>query len=298
MTRVAALVLSHNDEATIGAAVTSILRSARREELVGLFVADDGSRDNTVAAAKRSAGAFPIEIIAAPSNVGQWPNLNRALEHLNERADWILLLHADDLVLEGWLESMFERIDRCADNVASISSSWDMLYGEQVDPTGENHHDPVRIIAGSTEAVHDTLLRGCWWKISGAAIRLRAFGDIGPFDATVPHCGDWDWLMRGLARGWSFEYLPRVYLRYRQHAKTVSSASFREDVEITDAMTMADRFGRTLSSSDVIRFHAKRGYFVMRRLGRAVLRRDLHRIAVSFRTWRMLGRHLVKQLAS
>ena len=298
MIRSAALILSHNDAPTVGEAIVSMVQQSRVRDLRAIVLADDASTDDTAERAVRAAGDLPLTVLRAERNLGQWNNLNRALRYLSERADWVLLLHADDVVLPGWLDALLERVEGCADDVASISSSWDLLHGGHIQRTGERHEDPVRRIAGSPAAVHDTLLSGCWWKISGAALRMRAFHEVGPFDQAVPYCGDWDWLLRALDQGWTFEYLPRVYMHYRQHGTTVSATSLRDDIEIADAITVVDRYGQTLSRTELVAFHARRAWFVARRMGRGLLRRDVRRVATSLRTWRMLGRHLVRRLAS
>lgn len=298
MKRVAALILSHNDAATVAEAVSSIRQQPRAAVLSEVVLADDASRDDTVSRARAAGASLPLQVWAAERNLGQWPNLNRALEQLTGSADWVLILHADDVVVDGWLDAMLDRIGQCGDDVASICCSWDMRYGDRVEQTGERHDDAVRLIAAGVPAVHDTLLSGCWWKISGAALRLEAFRAVGPFDASVPHCGDWDWSLRALSRGWSFEYVPRVYVHYRQHAGTISTASLREDVEIADALTVVDRFGDTLNRRELIRFHGRRGYHTLRRTARGVLRLDARRVLISLRTWTRLGVHLARQLAS
>ena len=298
MTRVAALVLSHDDAATVGEAVASIALQTPASALSALVLADDASRDDTIQRARAAAGSIDVTVLAADRNLGQWPNLNRALGELESTAEWVLILHADDVVTEGWLAALLERIGKCSDDVASICCSWDMLHADRLEQSGERHHDEVRVIPAGVPAVHDTLLSGCWWKISGAALRLAAFRAVGPFDASIPHCGDWEWSLRALARGWSFEYLPRVYVHYRQHGETISTASLRDDIEIADALTVVDRFGDTLSRAELARFHARRGYHAMRRMARGIMRRDLRRVLVSVRTCARLSGHLARQLVN
>ena len=297
MARIAALVLSYNDAATIGAAVSSIV-SQGHGRLTELVLADDASTDNSVDLARAAAGSLPFNVLRRETNAGERRNLNRSLAHLTSAADWVVLLHADDVVMDGWLDAIVERICRCPPNVASICCSWDMMLDGRITETGEASGDVVRTIAGTDRAVHDTLLNGCWWKLSGAALNLRAFEAVGEFDPDMPQCGDWDWLLRALSRGWSFEYLPRSYIQYRQHARSVSSKSLRADVDIAEAMILVERFGSVLNKLELVRFHARRGYYVLRRMGRGVLGRDVKRVGTSLRTWRMLTRHLAKQLAN
>jgi glycosyltransferase involved in cell wall biosynthesis len=292
------LVPAYNDARTVAATMHSIAKQVGTSQLTVVVLADDASRDDTVAIARAAAGALPLQVWAAAQNLGPWQNLNRALRDLGAVCEWALVLHADDLAMDGWIAALLDRIGHCSDNVASISTSWDMLYGERVHESGERHTDDVRLIPGSAQAVRDTLLQGCWWKISGAAIRLRAFEEVGDFDATVPQCADWDWTMRALAQGWSFEYIPRVHTIYRQHAATLSTAALRGDVDILDALTMFDRFGHTLGKAESVRYHARRGGFALRRMVRGVLQRDVRRVGTSLRTMATLSRHLAKRLAA
>jgi hypothetical protein len=104
--------------------------------------------------------------------------------------------------------------------------------------------------------------------------------------------------MRALERGWSFEYIPRVHTIYRQHAATMSTAALRTDVDILDALTMLDRFGYTLGKRELLRYHARRGKYALRRLVRGALQADGSRVATSLRTMSALSRHLIKRLAA
>ena len=298
--RVAVLVLSCNDARTVGQTIRSVVEQPRALELSVFVLADDASSDDTLLRARAAAGgAIRLTIQTATSNQGQWPNLNRALRQLADTCDWALILHADDVAGADWLDAQLARIESCNDDVASISTSWDMLYdGDRVEATGERAADAVRLIRGGAAAVHDTLLNGCWWKISGAAVRLRAFLEVGDFDARVPHSADWDWTLRALSRGWSFEYIPRVHTLYRQHAGTISTASLRNDVDILDALTMLDRFGHTLQKREVVGYHMRRGRYALRRLGRGLLHGDRRRVTTSLQTFSVVGRHLLRRLAA
>jgi glycosyltransferase involved in cell wall biosynthesis len=299
MPSVVALVLSYNDSATIAQTIASILNQPRVQELKAVLLADDASRDDTVQRARRAAAdLMPLEVLPRSRNLGPWPNLNQSLHHAGKLADWTLLLHADDVANEGWLDALLTRIASCADDVATISTSWDMLRGSEILRTGERSPDDVRIVRGSPAAVHDTLIKGCWWKISGAAFRTRAFVDIGDFDESVPQCADWDWSMRALDRGWSIEYIPRPLTLYRQHDATMSTSAFRNDVDIRDAIRMLDRFGHTLRKRELVTFYMERSKFALRRMGRGLTKGDARRVGVSVRTIMMLAGHLAKRLAS
>jgi GT2 family glycosyltransferase len=296
LSRIGVLLVSYNNSATIAEAVTSIVGQDGIDDVSALVLADDASQDDSIRWARDAAAGRALQVLSSTSNQGAWGNLNRGLQYMSGIVDWTVLLHADDIALGGWLEALIERIERCPDDVASITTSWDMLYEGSVHQTGERHTDAVRLISGSQAAVQDTLLRGCWWKLSGAAIRGRAFQQVGEFDATVAQCADWDWTMRALARGWSFEYLPRVYTLYRQHADNLSTSALRLDLDIRDALAMLERYGQPLRGYERAGFYVKRAGYALRRMARGALRADMRRVRVSLQTLALISRHFIRQL--
>lgn len=296
--RIAIIITSYNDAATIAETVASIGAQRGIERIMELALFDDASRDDSVATARAAWPAdVPLLVIDTPANLGPWPNLNRALQYGATIADWIIVMHADDSVEPGWLDALITRIDACPEDVASMSSSWNMLHADGTRVPGEDSSTPYHRIEGSTEALTDTVMKGCWWKLSGAAIRGRAFQDIGDFDGVYAQCGDWEWLLRALAKGWAIEYIPRSYLNYRQHGATMSTRALRDDVEITDALRVLDRYAGSLSRGARFRFLAQRAGFLVRRFGRGVLNRDTQRMASALRTStrvaRSFGRHVL-----
>src|SRR5439155_4241151 len=96
-----------------------------------------------------------------------------------------------------------------------------------------------------------TLMRGCWWHVSGCAIRIEAFENIGGFDANMPQLGDWEWLLRCLAAGWSVEYVPTTLIRYRQTPASVSSVSFRVDRDIRESLSIISRYSHLLTAPEL-----------------------------------------------
>ena len=167
----------------------------------------------------------------------------------------------------------------CADDVATICSSYDTWHPEsdQIHAGEEFPDKPSVLVKGTRAAVLDTLNRGCWWHISGCAIRIRAFHQIGEFEATLPQTGDWEWLLRCLDKGFSVLYLPRSTMRYRQHGKSVSSISFRRGRDIREQLWMLTSYRDRgyLSSVEYRRKVLGLMYQVARRTLVRAVRRDL-----------------------
>jgi GT2 family glycosyltransferase len=210
--------------------------------------------------------------VQPPHNVGQFGNVNHALVQVFDVHDWILFLHDDDLARFDWIARMTERIRLCAPTVGSICSSWDVLYDGTIAETGED--DPLRtveLVDASPANVRSTLLRGCWWHFSGAAVRVQALKSVGLFDGALPQCADWDWILRCLSSGWDIEYIPRALIRYRQHSMSVSSRSFNGHRDLVENLILTNRYREVLQRSDIWTIHRRLGTFAGRRAVRAAL---------------------------
>lgn len=112
---VAVIIAAYNSEASIGAAIRSALS---QNETAEVCVIDDGSRDDTLAAARAAAGNDERFIaLAMERNSGPAAARNRAIAAT--KAPWIAVLDADDFLLEG----RFRRLLRWADNADFLADS-------------------------------------------------------------------------------------------------------------------------------------------------------------------------------
>jgi len=298
--RIVIVIPTYNSRATVGDTLESLAAQGESVRCVaGVYVADDCSSDGTVATLRPAwTLPTPLEIIEGDRNLGERGNVNRAVRRFRQLADWMLVLHSDDVAKVNWLELMLERIRQCEARVASICASWDNWMPDGTVLSGEDDlQRPVEVIRGDAVCVRRTLERGCWWHISGCAIRLEAFDDIGGFDPRLAQLGDWDWLLRCLARGWSVEYIPRTLIKYRLHEASVSSLSFREDRDIRESLEIIGRYVTLLGAGRLLHLHGRRMGSCARRLVRALLRRDLARAARVVKTWWLVLASLVRTVA-
>jgi GT2 family glycosyltransferase len=243
------------------------------------YLADDGSTDATVDVARAAWTAREeLRVLASDRNVGQWPNVNRAMRRLHaDGCDWVLLLHADDVAKPDWLALCLAEIAHAGPDVASVCCSWDVWRGPATTPGEDDMSEPRRLISGTHISVGDSLLAGCWWHISGCAIRLEAFDAIGAFDPAAYYGADWDWLLRCLSLGWSIAYVPRSLIRYRIHTESVAAHSFEYDLDIRESLQLLRRYGQVLTRRQRVGFHLRRLEFVSRRAGRAAVQRRFGR---------------------
>lgn len=284
--RVGILIPVFNGAATIAETLESLQRQDELGELTGLYVADNASTDDTVRIARSVwTSNPPLTILSRRQNEDQWPNVNGAFRELSDRLDWVLILHADDLAKPTWLGVMMERIQTCPDRVSTICCSWDDFFPDGTIRTGENDPArPDRIVHGHQAAIRHTLLAGCWWHITGCAIRMQAFDDVGEFNVELKQQGDWEWLLRCFERSWDAEYIAQALILYRQHASSISTASFRENRDINDSLKIVALYGDALSFRERLRFHGRLLSFCTQRVGRALTSANFAQARCTLRT--------------
>ena len=282
--RIVILIPTYNNVATILKTLESLVSQGNSlSQIETVYIADDCSTDNTILVAKSYwKSSTPLIVFKNEKNLGQWTNVNHAFDSLPNNIDWILILHSDDIAKENWLNSIIQRINNCPENVASICSSWDNLHSNGLITVGED--DPnkaIQLIIGHKNSVKDTLLKGCWWHISGCAIKLETFKFIGAFNADFPQVSDWEFLLRLLDSGRSVEYIPRTLILYRQHQLSVSSASFKKNKDIFERLHILQNYILLLSLDEIFKLHIKNELFTIRRILKSCIKGDLIRLTSS-----------------
>jgi len=273
MKSTAILIPSYNSSGTLRETLESLLRQETLASVCAVYLADDGSSDDSIALARSIWNGPPLRIIARPQNVGQWPNVNAAIREMGKEADWICILHADDMAKPTWLTELFACIESADDRVGSICSSWDNLeHDGSISPGETNLSRGIETITGTDQSVRDTLLRGCWWHISGCAIRTAAFVDTGDFSDRYPYMADWEWLLRSLARGWEVLYIPQSLIVYRLQGASVSGKAFRAHLDISESLDVFQKHIRYLSVRDLLGLHLIRAVALLKRLATSVIR--------------------------
>jgi GT2 family glycosyltransferase len=269
----AVVIPAFNATATIVETLRALQACPGVEKLGGVFVCDDASTDNTDELAAGSwTGTPKLTILQNRQRLGQHNTVNAAFERLRGDYEWIFILHADDVVKENWLDLYFQRMRATESRVASICSSYDCWYPatNKIDRGQDDFDRDLEIIRGTRESVRDTLKTGCWWHISGCAIRLERFFEIGGFRPHLDYMADFDWLLRCLKLGYDIEYIPRTTMLYRMHSATVSSNSLRGGLDLIEWLEILRSYcdGNYLTKREFRAVRAKALYTALKRLGR------------------------------
>jgi glycosyltransferase involved in cell wall biosynthesis len=222
-----------------------------------VILTDDCSKDRTIEVARRAwKGPIPLEVFDAPQNRGERKNMNEAVARLPEHIEWFLIMHADDLAKPEWLEVLLSRIVVADEKIGTICSSWDFLHEDGRVVPGENLQPPIPVrVRGDKANVADTIWRGCWWHISGCAVRVKTYKEIGRFPLGLPMKGDWDFLLRLLGCGWDVECVPSSLIIYRANPTGISSVSFRRHHDVLETLIVAQRHHEVISLGSVVAYH-------------------------------------------
>lgn len=299
MTKIAILIPTFNSANTISETLKSIERQGDAlERITAIYIADDCSQDGTIEVAKATwKREVPLIVLPGVRNMGERANVNRVMAQIQERVDWVFILHSDDIAKDNWLEIMITQLYVWGEKVASICSSWDTLLPDgSIIPGQDEPFRDVEVISGGPNSVRSTLLKGCWWHISGCAIRMEAFKAVGKFAPNMSQLGDWDWLLRCLERRRAIVYVPRTLILYRQHPESVSTHSFQRNRDIHESLQIVYRYAYLLSWNELTRFHARRASWTIRRLGRAMLKGNVEGVPVAVGTMTAILRSYVRCL--
>jgi glycosyltransferase involved in cell wall biosynthesis len=91
--KISILIPTFNSAATIAPTRESIQNQLSiQSKISAVYLADDCSKDETIAIAQTTwRSQVPLLVIPRDSNLGQWPNVNTAIDLLATTSDWILI---------------------------------------------------------------------------------------------------------------------------------------------------------------------------------------------------------------
>jgi GT2 family glycosyltransferase len=207
----------------LAAALASVLAAA--DDGTDVTLLDDGSPDDGVAAAARSAGSR-VEYVRLPQNLGVAGAFQECVRR--SRGTYTAIMGSDDL-MEPWyvaeLRALADRFDEPAmltPTVVVIDES-----GATVRPPADRvkswlapHSDEPRLLAGDPAAA--TLLTGNWLYFPAMAWRTDVLRRHG-FRQDMHTALDLDLELRILLEGGALAWSPRASFRYRRHGASASS---------------------------------------------------------------------------
>lgn len=280
--RKAIIIPAFNASATIAETLRSVRACRCIEQIDHVFVCDDASTDDTVGSTRNAWGGSPaLTVLRNEQNLGQQRTVNAALERLNGACEWAFILHADDVVKENWIELYLPWMSNGDARIASICSSYDCWYDDigRIDPGEDDFNREVEVIKGSAKAVLDTLRAGCWWHVSGCAVRVPSLIEIGGFHSKMD-LGDFEWLLRCLRAGFNVVYIPRTTMLYRQHSGSISSNYFRTGRDLSERLEIYRQYfdGGYLGYQEYRQMKLRLAYQAVKRATKQIARGNVENV--------------------
>jgi|SRR5580692_3913494 glycosyltransferase involved in cell wall biosynthesis len=184
-----------------------------------LLVIDDASTDGSREVLRRHVGER-IRFDQNRRNLGLYPTLAAALRLVE--TEWVSILMQDDRLKPFYLAEMLALAEKHP-AIPVIWANEDILGKEgQLLRPGKNT-SRIEQIDPVPESWRRALMEGCIWTISGSFTKTDFLRTL-PFRADLPHCGDYEWLLRAI-RISPLLYYQRTLAELREHSGQASAAN-------------------------------------------------------------------------
>ena len=212
---------AYNAEASIGAAISSVLRQTRAD--FELIIVDDGSTDDTVSHVKRFLRDARIRLISQP-NLGPPAARNTAVSHA--RGKYVCLLDSDDLWLPRYLEAMATTLDADPGAAVAYTDAWilDDATRKIARVKTMSPWHPAVVPKQPQEFLRALLERGNFIFV-GTTIRRWVLDKVGTFRVGLHAAEDYEMWLRIASRGYTFARCPLTLAIYRRKPGQISADS-------------------------------------------------------------------------
>jgi glycosyltransferase involved in cell wall biosynthesis len=216
--RVSVVMAAYQAEATVGAAVESVLW--QRYPDFELVVVDDGSTDATAAIVAAHRG--PLRLVQQ-QNAGVGAARNHGIAEAT--GELITFCDADDLVFERHLEALVTVYQRAGTGLATANSYWLLPGGV--------HASKVRYKGGFPTPEHQRAAILEQNFLSPMTVFPRRLVDeVGPLDESRSRTEDWDLWLRAIFAGYRVALQPEPLSLYRWGATGLSSLWAAMDADV------------------------------------------------------------------
>lgn len=215
MAKISVCIPTYNTAPYLAAAIESVLSQSFPD--FELVVCDNASTDATPELCGRYQDSR-LRYVRFEKLLGQAANWNRCLELAT--GEWVILLHADDMLHPHYLERAINALDAAPDAV------WLFCCAEHVDAVGrhlrlQSAYAESRCVPGQ-DLARRLLLEGCLINPAGVLARRSAYEAVGRFTEAIVWGVDWHMWVR-LALHGNAVYLAEPLAQYRIHGQSGTS---------------------------------------------------------------------------
>jgi glycosyltransferase involved in cell wall biosynthesis len=234
--KISVCVPAYNAAAYLPAAIDSVLSQEFSD--FELVVSDDCSSDDT----PRICAGYSdprFRAVRSEERLRQSGNWNRCLELA--RGEYVILLHADDELLPGYLERAAAALG--ANQDAALVSCSVRHIDEDGSPLELQRLFDEDTIDREEVVLRRLLLDGCVINPAGVTVRRAVYDRVGPFTDKIVWGVDWHMWIR-IALGSPIAYIAAPLARYREHGHSGTTAVMASGRNARDeSWLMDDVFG-------------------------------------------------------
>lgn len=216
MSKVAVVILNWNGSEMLQRFLPSVLQYSSSND-VAVYVADNGSNDNSVAMLKEH---FPtVRLILLEDNYGFAEGYNRALQEID--AEYVVLLNSDVEVTDSWLTPLVTYMDAhpevaaCQPKIRSWYLRDHFEYAGAAGGFMDAYGYPfcrgrIMSVVEEDKGQYDTVIPIFWATGAALFIRLDDYRSVGGLDSRFfAHMEEIDLCWRLHARGKSIVCIPQ-----------------------------------------------------------------------------------------
>jgi glycosyltransferase involved in cell wall biosynthesis len=245
---------AYQTAATIGPALESVLSQSRQDFEV--VVVDDGSSDDTADRVARYADRDERVRLVRQANAGLAGARNTAIAHA--RGELVSLLDSDDLWMPSYLEAMAAALAGDADAAFAYTDAW--VFDDETRrvrrATAMATLNPPASAPREASALLSLLLEGNF-IVAFATVRRSAIDAVGPFDASLRRCEDYELWLRIARAGYRAVQAPGIHALYRKRAVSLNTPATESEMRATNR-ELYRRVAEEWQVPDAIRAQAAR----------------------------------------
>ncbi|MFZ2099482.1 MAG: glycosyltransferase family A protein [Oricola sp.] len=233
-------------------------------EDIRVLVIDNASIDNSLEVAQRLAREDSrVEVVARETNLGPHASFNEGIDRA--RADYLVILCADDVLVPGALGSAIAQLEARPDAV--------FAFGPEVNMKEFARHEASSRAGRWSMSSGDGFIERCCHLLGvgigfgSAVVRTSVQKEVGHYDPSLPYTDDLDMLLRLARHGSVVECTSPIGIR-REHDANMSKIFLRK--RVTDLQEREVTFDRYFANgSDRLSNVARKRSIVRSRLAEA-----------------------------
>jgi hypothetical protein len=279
MNQFCVFIPAYNASETILLTLCGINTAANQiNQKVDVFIVDDCSPlDSCININIIDYPFLNINIFRNQINLGERGTINKYFNLFINVYEWAFLIHADDIPKFNWLDVITKVIDsNTNENIFTIWSSFDVIdENNSIISLGDNSGGIHKTVGNSGIAAKYITKITSSYHVSGSAINLNLYNQIGGFDAKLPQYGDTTFFADGLMKGLSHIYIKYTLTLYKISSFSVSKLSSTTNRDIKEIEIIINHYRSILTLKQVYKIKIRCLYIIFKRATKYLINKKI-----------------------